>query len=418
MKLRVLLIGSGARENTLAKVITQSPSLNTLYAYPGNPGIFSISKQTGISKNDNSIIVQWAIDNSIDLIVCGPEQPLVGGLADMALEKGIPVFGPKVKGAMLEGSKIYSKEFMARYNIPTADFKIFDNPDDAFKYINQIEDFPIVVKADGLAAGKGVKIPKNREEAVDAIEQFMVKKIHGTSGDRVLIEHFMSGEELSAFYITDSKTFVPMITAKDYKRAFDNNQGDNTGGMGCYAPHSSLTPDLTKKIENEIISKIKEGFLKDGIDYRGVLYVGLMLTEEGPKVVEFNCRFGDPEAQVILPLCNDDLLAIFYDTAQSKLGNIKLKWADQYAASVVLASGGYPGNYQKGYKINFKDKNPYEYIHAGTVTDQNGDILTNGGRVLNAVGFGMTKKEALENAYKKIKKVNFTNSFYRNDIGS
>ncbi len=413
--MNVLLVGSGGREHAIAKKIKESHKLKKFYAVPGNPGIAKIAEIIADKINIPNI-VDFCKKNSVDLIVCGPEQPLVDGLADMAKENGIAVFGPEKGGAILEGSKIYAKKFMSKYDIPTADYKVFTEYKKAVEYINKRVLYPVVIKADGLAAGKGVKIAKDRESALNIVNSYFVDKILGDAGTSVVIEDFMIGEEMSFLYITDGRYFLPLLPAKDYKRAFDNDQGENTGGMGSYCPHSRINDELFSIIEKEIISKIKVGFKKENIDYRGVLYVGLMLTDEGPKVVEFNCRFGDPETQVILPLLNNDLLEIMYKTATKRLENVSLKWKNQYCACVVIAKEGYPGEYRKGDIINFKT-DPYDFIHAGTKIDENGNIVVNGGRVLNAVALGSSKDSALQKADNLCKKVEFNGAFYRKDIG-
>jgi len=413
--MNVLLVGSGGREHTIAKKIKESPKLKNFYAVPGNPGIAQLAEIIS-DKINLTEIINFCKNNKVDLIVCGPEQPLVDGLADMAKEANIAVFGPGKSGAILEGSKIYAKKFMSKYDIPTAEYKIFTEYEKAKEYIEKSLIYPMVIKADGLAAGKGVKIAYDRETALDIIHKYFIDKILGDAGTSIVIEEFMTGEEMSFLYITDGKYFLPLLPAKDYKRAFDNDKGENTGGMGAYCPHSRINDELFNLIEREIIDKVKIGFKKENIDYRGVLYVGLMLTDEGPKVVEFNCRFGDPETQVILLLIEGDLLEIMYKTATKRLENVSLKWKNQYIACVVIAKEGYPGEYKKGDIIKFKG-NPYDFIHAGTKIDDNGNIVVNGGRVLNAVSMGASKISAIENAYALCNKVEFNGAFYRKDIG-
>jgi phosphoribosylamine---glycine ligase len=412
--MNVLLIGGGGREHAIAKKIKESKKLTDFYAIPGNPGISKIAKV--ISENTNvENIVKLAKENKVDLIICGPEQPLVEGLYDLAKDAGIPVFGPSKKGARLEGSKIYSKEIMYKYQIPTAAYKSFYDLDSCEKYLETRTLYPLVIKADGLAAGKGVKIAFSKEESLDIVRKYMKDKMFGASSESLIIEDFMTGEEMSALYITDGKTFLPLLAAKDYKKVYDDDKGDNTGGMGSYAPHNSLTGELQERVDREVIQKMRLAFEKENIDYKGVLYVGLMLTDEGPKVVEFNCRFGDPETQVILPLIDNDLLEVMFAAAKGELSGVSLKWKSGYAACVVIASGGYPDEYKKGLKINFKIDSG-DFIHAGTKFDGN-DIVTNGGRVLNAVALGETKKVALENAYKLVSQVSFEGAFNRKDIG-
>ena len=413
--MNVLLIGSGGREHAIAKKVSESRRLDKFYCIPGNPGISQLAEVVDINIDDLNLIVEFAKDNSIDLIICGPEKPLTQGLADLASEKNIYVFGPKKIGAKLEGSKIYSKQFMSKYDIPSSPCKSFTNYEDAKAYLENRLTFPIVIKADGLAAGKGVKIVETKDQAIETVNQYMIHKILGKSGESIIIEDYMIGEEMSLLYITDGKTFLPLLPAKDYKKVYDRDRGDNTGGMGSYAPHNMITDELKEQIEKQILQKIKQGFKKEDIDYKGVLYVGAMLTEEGPKVIEFNCRFGDPETQVILPLIENDLLEIMYAAAKGKLESHSIKWKKDYAACVVIASGGYPKEYKKGIKIDF-DIDPYDFIHAGT--KYNGkNIITNGGRVLNAVSIGNSKSIAIQGAYKLAQKVNFESAFYRKDIG-
>lgn len=390
--------------------------MTEFFSIPGNPGINVLAKVAN-TENTPESIANWAKDNNIDLIVCGPEIPLVAGLADAALSKGIPVFGPKKIGAMLEGSKIYSKRFMEKYNVPTAPFVVLEDYESAVEYVKaHPQQYPMVIKADGLAAGKGVKIATDENDAIETLNDYMVKGTLGEAGKKVVIEEFMPGEEMSVFYLTDGKKFIRLIAAKDYKKAYDGDKGENTGGMGCYAPHQSLTEELSDKIENLVMPGIKRGFAEENFDYRGVLYVGLMLTKDGPKVVEFNCRFGDPETQGIMPLIDEDLVNLFYQVACGNLEYEEIKWKDLYAASVVVASAGYPGSYEKGKEITF-ETSMEDYIHAGT-KEVDGKIVTNGGRVLNAVATGKTKEEALNKAYELAAKVKFDGSFYRKDIGS
>ncbi|MBN2547411.1 MAG: phosphoribosylamine--glycine ligase [Spirochaetes bacterium] len=413
--MNVLLLGSGGREHSIAKKISESKKLKKFYAIPGNPGINNLAENIDISLSDITGIINFAKESKIDLIICGPENPLVAGLTDEALKNNILVFGPKKEGAILEGSKIYAKKFMVKYNIPTADFRCFNSYNEAKKYFEKKVIFPVVIKADGLASGKGVVIVNNKADALETINKYMNKKIFQDAGERIVVEDCLIGEEMSFFYITDGKTFLPLIPAKDYKRALDNDMGENTGGMGSYAPHLSITEKLKKQIHEEIVINIKNGFRIENIDYRGILYIGLMLTDDGPKVIEFNCRFGDPETQVILPLIENDLLELMYSAALGKLESQHIKWKNDYAACVVIASGGYPAEFKNGLKIKF-DIDPYEYIHAGTAFNKK-QIVTNGGRVLNCVAIGPSKKTALENAYTLAKKVHFDNLYYRTDIG-
>ncbi|MCG8569151.1 MAG: phosphoribosylamine--glycine ligase [Spirochaetes bacterium] len=413
--MNILIVGGGGREHAITKKVAESNKDKKLFAIPGNPGIGKLAE---IISTDLSVanIIDKALEYKVDLIICGPEQPLVDGLTDLANEKGILVFGPNKKAAQFEGSKIFAKQFMKKYQIPTADFKAVYDYKSAEEYIFSKKIYPLVIKADGLAAGKGVKIVQNQQEALFAVKELMVDKILGSAGDKIIFEEYMVGEEMSSLFITDGKAFLPLIEAKDYKRAYDNDEGGNTGGMGSYAPHTSLNDELRSIVNQNIIQPIKKGLKKENIEYRGVLYIGLMLTDEGPKVVEFNCRFGDPETQVILPLMENDFIDIALATVKDIIHSKKIKWKNEYAATVVIASGGYPGTYEKDIPIEFQGIDPYEYIHAGT--KQQGELLlTNGGRVLNAVATGASKEAALNQAYQLAKKVQFNGAFYRNDIG-
>jgi phosphoribosylamine--glycine ligase len=414
--MNVLLLGGGGREHAIARKLVESDKLKTLYAIPGNPGIESIAEvESSISVTDIDEILSFAKEKQVDLIFCGPEAPLVAGVTDAARNAGIPVFGPPQYAAQLEGSKLFAKEFMEKYNVPTAGFHKYTSYNDACEHVEKVTTYPIVIKADGLAAGKGVRIPVNKDEALATLEDFMVNKIFGDAGSTVVFEEFMTGEEMSLFYITDGKKFMQMIAAKDYKKAFDNDEGDNTGGMGSYAPHQSLSDSLQKQIDS-MMEKIADGMIRENMDYRGVLYVGIMITPDGPKVVEFNCRFGDPETQVLMPLIDNDFLELTLAAARGDLGTRELAWKDIYAACVVIASGGYPGSYPKGKVISF-ETDPSDYIHAGTRFEGE-EIVTSGGRVLNAVATGKTKAEALDNAYRLARQVQFDGAFYRKDIGS
>ncbi len=410
--MNIFLVGNGGREHAIAKKISSSPLLTNLYFTPYNPGIASIGKFVDIpyTKED---IVSFSKNNNIDLIISGPEQLLVDGLSDHANQHGIKVFGPSKSGAILEGSKIYSKELMKKYKIPTADYNIFYDYNSAKNFIDS-SNIPIVIKADGLAAGKGVAVAMTRDEAYSFLKKCFIDDGFGSSGRSVVIEEFMEGVEMSALFITDGNTFLPLIAAKDYKRIFDNDKGPNTGGMGSFAPHNLLTQSLQDEIDKLIISPLRAAFKSENIDYNGVLYVGLMLTNSGPKVVEFNCRFGDPETQAILPLMENDLLQIMFDTVNGKLNSNKLEWLSLYSCCVVIASKGYPDSYLKNIPMTFKT-NPFDYIHCGTTVRGN-SFFTNGGRVLNSVGLGETLALARENAYKLVDNIDFDGKFFRKDI--
>ena len=410
--MNILLIGNGGREHSIAKKISTSPLLTNLYFTPYNPGIETIGKFIDIPYTKESI-VSFAKDKNIDLIISGPEQLLVEGLADYANENGIKVFGPSKSGAILEGSKIYSKQLMKKYNIPTAEYNVFYDYESSKDFINSCN-IPIVIKADGLAAGKGVAVAMTREEAYSFIKKCFIEEGFGASGRSVVIEEFMKGIEMSALFITDGEVFLPLIAAKDYKRIYDNDKGANTGGMGSFAPHNLMTESLKQEIEKSIISPLRIAFKNENIDYKGIIYVGLMLTDNGAKVVEFNCRFGDPETQAILPLMKNDLLEIMFDTVNGKLNRHKLEWSNQYSCCVVIASKGYPNNYLKNIPMTFKTS-PSDYIHCGTKF-RDGDFFTNGGRVLNGVATGDTLEIAREKAYKLVGAVDFEGKSFRKDI--
>ncbi|MBO6534685.1 MAG: phosphoribosylamine--glycine ligase [Balneolaceae bacterium] len=419
MSLNVLLIGSGGREHALAWGIAKSPLLATLYIAPGNPGTESLGENVSLDVSNHAEVQQFIEDNNVKLTVVGPEQPLVEGIADYLEKAGHKVFGPKKAAAMLEGSKEFAKDFMARHNIPTAKYEVFDQDDfdAAAAYIKAQNSYPIVLKADGLAGGKGVLIPESEAEAMEALEELRSGSLSGAAS-RLVIEEFMVGEEASVFAICDGNTFKVIGNAQDHKRVGEGDTGLNTGGMGAYSPAPILTAELLAKTEKEIILPTINGMKSEGYPYTGFLYVGLMITEEGPRVVEYNCRFGDPECQVITPRMQSDLLEIMLNSVDGKLELTNINFDDKYRCTVVLASGGYPQSYEKGKTISGLDSvNDAMIFHAGT--KQEGDqIVTNGGRVLNVVGAGETLKKAIDQAYADIEKITFEGSFYRTDIGA
>ena len=416
--MNILVIGSGGREHTLAWKLAQSPLADKLYAIPGNPGMADVAEcVSGISITDNDALVKFAQEKEIGLAVVGPEVPLTNGAVDAFSAAGIPAFGPTKAAAEIEGSKAFSKNLMKKYGIPTAKYEVFTDAASARAYVEQ-EDAPIVVKADGLAAGKGVIVAMTKEEALAAVDEIMEDRHFGTAGSRVVIEEFMDGEEASLLSFADGTTVVPMISSQDHKRAYDGDKGPNTGGMGTYAPAPVMTPEMVKRATEEILRPAVAAMAKEGRPYKGCLYAGLMITKEGPKVVEFNARFGYPETQVVLPLLKSDLAAIMLACANGTLAEQKIEWSDGAAVCVVLASGGYPVSYQKGYEIkglaDAKDAGCLVF-HAGTA-QKDGKIVTAGGRVLNVVGEASSIKEAVDKAYEGIEKISFTDSFYRNDI--
>lgn len=417
--MRVVLLGSGGREHALAYKIAESKNLEKLYCIPGNPGMSNLGENLNISGNEN--ICNFCIDNEIDLVVVGPEQPLVEGLADILRENNIPVFGPSKLAAQIEGDKSFSKSLMKKYNIPTAEFEVFDKSDydKAVSYL-ATHDYPLVIKAFGLAAGKGVLICENFEEAQIALDECFKNNAFGDAGEKVIVEEFMVGLEASIFAVTDGNEYVILPPAQDHKRIFDGDKGKNTGGMGAYAPAPLITEELLKEIEDNIIAPTLNAMKSENMIYNGCLYAGLMITDEGPKVVEFNCRFGDPETQSVVTLVEGDFLELLHSAAIGKIDKSAVKYGGGSSVCVVAVSGGYPGKYEKGYSINgLSDLEDEEIIvfHAGT-KEVDGDIKTSGGRVLGITSLLKENdlKSAKQKAYEGITKINFNNMFYRKDI--
>lgn len=416
--MNILLVGSGGREHALAWKLSQSVHTDKLYAVPGNPGIAQFAEcVSGISVEDNDAIVALAKEKNIGLVVVGPEVPLVNGVVDSLTAAGIKAFGPTKDAAELEGSKVYAKVVMRRYRIPTAHSEVFGDPARAHVYVRQMRQ-PFAIKADGLAAGKGVILTKTVDEAVEAIDYLMKEKAFGDAGNRVVIEEFMEGEEASVLAFTDGETIVAMPASQDHKRVNDGDEGLNTGGMGAYAPAPVMTPELSERVMEEILKPTIEGMKKEGRPYKGCLYAGLMITAKGPKVVEFNARFGDPETQVVLPLLKSDLVEVMLACVDGKLAETKIEWSDEAAVSVVMASGGYPGDYEKGKTIQgIKDAEAAGTLvfHAGTA-EKDGGIVTAGGRVLNVVGVAKDIRTAVDKAYAGVEKISFEGVHYRKDI--
>lgn len=418
--MRILLIGGGGREHALAWKLAQSPKVEKLYAAPGNPGIAQLKKCECISIDIDDLegVADYAEEKSIDLTVVGPEAPLVAGLADVFKRRGLPVFGPSKAAAQLEGSKAFSKELMAKYNIPTAFFKVCEDIASAKAYVEE-KGAPIVVKADGLAAGKGVVVAMTKEEALAAIDDMMGDHKFGAAGARLVLEEYMEGEEASLLAFTDGKTVVPMIAAQDHKRVFDGDKGPNTGGMGTYAPAPVMTDVLRLKATERILKPVVEAMAQEGMPYQGCLYAGLMIKGDSVKVVEFNCRFGDPETQVVLPLLDGDLADIMLACATGTLDKADVGWYDKAAVCVVMASGGYPESYEKGKDIigleaAASDKNVVVF-HAGTKYE-NGSVVTAGGRVLGVTAVDASIKAARDRAYSAVEKIKFDKAFCRKDI--
>ena len=415
--MNILLIGSGGREHALAWKIAQSPHVEKFYALPGNPGIAEYAELVqNISIGDNAAIVKFAQEKNINLVVVGPEAPLVNGLVDALEVAGIKSFGCKKDAAQLEGSKIFAKNLMKKYNIPTAQFEVFDNPDDAKNYIRS-KGAPVVIKADGLAAGKGVIVAMNLDDALNAVDEM---KNFGAAGSKIVIEEFMDGEEASILAFTDGKTIIPMTAAQDHKRLNDNDEGVNTGGMGAYAPAPVVTAEVAKLAEEKILKPIISALNAEGITYRGCLYAGLMIVDGEPKVVEFNARFGDPETQAVLPLLESDLIEIMDACATGNLADKKISWSDKSAVCVVLASGGYPKAYKQNLPISGIDeaKNLGAIIfHAGTAEVES-KILTSGGRVLGVTAVAENIRAAIEKVYRCVEVIDFENMHYRKDIAA
>ena len=412
--MNILVIGSGGREHALYWKLSESPQTEQIYAIPGNPGM---GASVAIALDDHAAILRFVKEHEIGLVVVGPEVPLMNGLVDELEAAGIRAFGPRANAAEIEGSKSFAKDLMKKYGIPTARYEVFTAAEPARAYIRQ-EGAPIVVKADGLAAGKGVIVAMTEQEALDAVDAIMEDHSFGDAGARVVIEEFMEGEEASLLAFTDGTTIRPMISAQDHKRAYDGDRGPNTGGMGTYAPAPVMTPEMTERAVEEILKPTIAAMAKEGRIYRGCLYLGLMVTTDGPKVVEFNARFGDPETQVVLPLLDSDLVAIMCACADGTLVDVPIRWKDGAAVCVVLASGGYPGHYEKGQEIHgLADAEAMGALvfHAGTAM-KDGKLVTNGGRVLGVVGRGADISSAVDAAYAAATKISFKDAYYRKDI--
>lgn len=422
--MRVLVVGSGGREHAICWKLAQSPKVSKLYCAPGNGGIEAIAECLPLNAEDIQGICATAKERHIDLVVVGPEVPLAMGMVDALADCGIRAFGPNKKCAQLEASKSFTKSFLMRHNIPTAGYREFTNKEELQNAVG-IYGFPMVLKADGLAAGKGVVIAETAEEAGRAIEDMMGDRIFGTAGDKVVVEEYLSGIEASMLCFVDEDTIVPMESAQDYKRIFDHDLGPNTGGMGSYSPSLVFSQELSDRINEEILVPTLKGFQEDGLDFKGVLFVGLMITDKGPKVIEFNNRFGDPETQAILPRMETDLMDIFLAVTVNKLKDIEIKWSENKSICVVLAAGGYPGHYEKGKKITGLDAvdDDVMIFHAGTTkqgdTTEDGapEILTNGGRVLGVALTADTMEECRKRVFENVERIHFEGMQYRKDIG-
>jgi len=410
------VVGGGGREHTLVWKVAQSPRVKEVFAAPGNAGTAQIAHNLNISPTDVDSLIKAVQENKIDLTVVGPEAPLAEGIVDKFSAKGLPIFGATRAAAEIETSKVFAKELMQKYNIPCACSASFSDFREAEKYVGQQKP-PIVIKADGLAAGKGVIIAETIPKALEALSSIMEQKTLGKAGDKVVIEEFLTGKEMSAFVFTDGKAVVSMVPACDYKRVFDSDKGPNTGGMGSYSPPSFLTPTLEKQVLETIMAPAIKALADEGRPYRGVLYGGLMITPSGPKVLEFNARFGDPEAQVILPRLKTDLVEIILAILDNRLGKMNIEWREDACVGVVMASAGYPGSYKTGFPITGLNGIDQEIMvfHAGTKS-ASGQVVTNGGRVLTVVATGRTIAEARKKVYSNISRISFEGAHYRKDI--
>jgi phosphoribosylamine--glycine ligase len=416
--MKVLVIGSGGREHALVWKIKQSDQVEKIFCTPGNPGTAELAENIDISPLDFVKLAAFVKDRKIDLTVVGPEDPLVEGIVDYFGDRGLKIFGPSKNAARLEGSKHFSKELMKKYQIPTADFKVFSSPEKARDYIEKEANFPLVLKASGLAAGKGVLICQSQEEVLIGIKRIMEDKAFGSAGENIVIEEFLDGEEVSIFAISDGNDYLLLSPAQDHKKVFEGDQGENTGGMGAYAPAPVASPEFIDKIKPEIIDRTFEAMCSEGMPYKGLLYFGLIITNEGPKVLEYNCRFGDPEAEVILPLLKSDLVTLMTASIEGTIGKQSIQLYSEYALDVVLASGGYPKSYEKERVIKgLESLDPNILVfHAGTKS-YNNNLLTNGGRVLNIVAKAENFLFLTDFLYKNVAKIKFDGVHYRKDIG-
>lgn len=414
--MKVLVIGSGGREHALCWKIAQSKKVSKIYCAPGNGGTAEIAESISINVDEIDKLVQFAMKNNIDLTVVGPELPLVLGVVDKFKEKGLKIFGVNKECAEFEGSKDFSKGFMEKYNIPTAKYKTYTNLNEAIDGIKEFT-YPLVIKADGLCAGKGVTICHNEKEAIDTLNNILGEKIFGSEGEKVVIEEFLDGIEASLLCVVTKDKVIPMESAKDYKKIYEGDEGPNTGGVGCFSPSPLFNHELKEKIEKNILDNIKIGFNEEKMDFRGILFIGLMIVDGEPKVLEFNVRFGDPETEVLLPRLESDIIDIFEKTIDGTLTKLDLEWKEKACVTVVITSYGYPSDYEKGFRItgiNELDKSIILF-HNGTKLDK--ELTTNGGRVLSVTSLGGTIEKARENIYLNIKKIQFNGMKYRKDIG-
>ena len=414
--MKILVVGGGGREHAICWKLNNESNVEKIYCAPGSAGISNVAECIDIGDSDIENLLKFAKENQIDLTIVGPEIPLVAGIVDVFEKEGLKIFGPNKKCAQLEGSKSFSKDFMIRHNLPTAKYKEYTNLDEAITEIDSFG-YPVVIKADGLAAGKGVVIPENREDAITTLKEMMSDKKFGKAGDKIVVEEFLNGIETSILAFVDNDTIVPMVSSKDHKKVFEGETGLNTGGMGTFSPSEIYTDELAKEVQEKILDKTLEGFKKDNLNYKGILFVGLMITEDGPKILEYNVRFGDPETQSVLFRLDTDLNKIISAILDNNLKNIEINYSKEEAICVMLTSGGYPESYEKGKVISGLENLDSDIVvfHSGTKFD-NENIVTNGGRVIGITAKGKSVKEAGEKVYENIKKINFEGMHYRKDI--
>ena len=414
--MKILVVGGGGREHAIIKKLKENPQVTEIFAIPGNGGIAADAVCVNIGAKDIPQIVEFAVSHGVDYAVVAPDDPLVLGAVDALEEKGIPCFGPRANAAIIEGSKVFAKDLMKKYHIPTAQYEVFTDMESALRYLDTAP-VPTVIKADGLALGKGVIIAQTRQEAKEAVQSMMQDKVFGKSGDQIVIEEFLTGPEVSVLSFTDGETVVPMISSMDHKRAGDGDTGLNTGGMGTVAPNPYYTAEVAQRCMEEIFLPTIRAMKAEGRTFRGCLYFGLMLTPNGPKVIEYNCRFGDPETQVVLPLLESDLLTIMQATTNGTLAQTEVKFRDDYACCVILASKGYPTAYEKGYPISIPGEIA-SHVYVAGAAQKDGQLVTSGGRVLGVTAIADSLKDAIREAYAMAETIRFDNCYYRHDIGA
>lgn len=417
--MKVLVVGGGGREHALVRKIKESKKVDEIFCTPGNGGISYDAKCFDVAATDIEGVVNLAKEIKADLVVVAPDDPLVAGMVDALNEAGFKTFGPRANAAIIEGSKVFSKELMQKYNIPTAEYKVFDNAEEAIEYIKERNEFPTVIKADGLALGKGVIIPENLEDAIAGVKEIMEDKIFGASGNNIVVEEFLTGPEVSVLAFTDGKCVKPMVSSMDHKRALDGDKGLNTGGMGTVSPNPYYTQEVAKECMDKIFIPTINAMNNEGRTFKGCLYFGLMITPKGPKVIEYNCRFGDPETQVVLPRLKTDIVDIFEAIDNETLSDLDVEWSDDACACVIMASGGYPKSYPKGIEITGLSNGQLDGVtvyHAGTKLQDN-KLVTSGGRVLGVTALGDTLENALKKSYDAVEKIHFDGAHYRRDIG-